>query len=254
MSDIESLEQYFDILLSQENENDEDHPLADESERFLLFDDVRVKFSHVSGHMGKMSPLVKQGYSQYLQTIHQLQLSFHSLSGIEDEELDHYLRTLAVERLVYKSEQVGQRKTSEMLGYMAEGLMLLFFDEGEELSQLTRETMEGLSQFEQGSQLPEAQEQQLQQIIMLTLGEYESIEDALSSAKQGIMAKDKKMMKILRSVKIGMGKGLVQTAIARTHRDQEASRLGAGQGQSITSEASRVEPGNIFSDMSKMSR
>lgn len=252
MADIESLEKYFDTLLSQEDESSLDHPLAEDSARFERFDGVRRDFSTVSGYMGKMSPLVQLGYNQYLSTVNQLQLSFHSLSSIDNEELDHYLRTMAVEKMVYRTQNAG-KKTSEMLGYMAEGLMMLFFDEGEELSKLAQETMSGLQHLESGV-LSEEQEQQLQQIIIQALGTYENIEEALSAAKQGIMSKDKKMMKILRSVKIGMGKGLVQTAIAKTQRDKEESPMGAGHGESITSQASNIMPGGVFTGMSSMGR
>lgn len=216
MVDITSLEQYFDIILEGKFGYDQNHPLGDDEKRFEFYKQITRGFRRIGGNLGEVIEALKKTYPDYIDMVEQLATSFKELASISDEDLDYYLRTLAVDRLVYKREKMSDI-TDEMLGYMVEGLMELFVEEGEELVKETKKRLLIIKNTKRKSRFwKKKYEDELKERVTDTLEEYEVVEECLKEAKNGVIAKDKKMIRILRDIKAGLKQSLIHEAISKT--------------------------------------
>jgi len=213
MPDIEELEQYFDALLKKDEKAVSSHPLHDDATRFALYEEIKKLFSKVSVNMDCMAEVVAKLYPSYVEILHGLAVSLGAMSHIENEAMDGYLRTLAVDRLVYNSEGLRSKETTqEQIGYLVQGLMVLFFEEGEEVV-VTLDSVLAELKDKKAKLFKKKQDEQVREYLADTMEVYEEIEHDLQFAKQGVMSRDKKMVEVLRQLKLKMGGCIVEAAI-----------------------------------------
>lgn len=211
MTDKASLEKYFSVLI-HEKEEFIDSPYRDKTKRYGLFDSIRGDFNKIGDNMGLMVPNLQQAYATFVPLTQNIGKCFHNMAHLSNDELDYYIRTLAVERLIYKLSSAGNL-TPEMLKYLIEGLMALLFEDGDEIMKIARKTLVSLKQDQDKKGIKKKEEEQLRGQVVETLEVYEGVEQELAMAKQGIIAQDKKMLEVLRQLKIGMGKSIITQAI-----------------------------------------
>jgi len=235
MPDIDSLEKYFDILLSNSSDAGADHNFADDTKRFALYKIITSDFGKIGGNLNNIGNNLEKTYPDYIDIVKDLAKSFSDLAQINDQDLDYYIRTLAIERLIYKKSQSGEL-TEEMLGYLIEGLMQLFIEDGEELLQSTKKTLLLIKNKKRKSIFfKKKYEDELREYIADTLDIYEGIEGNLRNAKAGIVAKDQKMIKILREIRAGMKNHVMheamQLANIKAEENKNIKKILSGRGK-----------------------
>jgi hypothetical protein len=228
VSDIEELEKYFDVLLENAQGAPSETPLVKDEERFALYQEVKGLFSKVSVNMDCMSELVAKLYPPYVEILHELAINFGEMAHIENEDMDSYLRTLAVDRLVYNAQGLLGKNTQEQLGYLVQGLMVLFFEEGEGVLQTLSDILDELKDKKTGF-FKKKQDAQVQDYILHTMELYEEIESDLTMAKQGIIARDKKMIEVLKQLKLRLGGCVIKAAVQQMKTDNKAPLQGKRQ-------------------------
>lgn len=214
MPDIESLEQYFDILLHKDGQYSAEHPLADDAARCRIYDEVKNDFSIIGDNLHNINPYLKMAYPEYADVVNELAGGFKSLANTSYEDLDFCVRAIAVERLIFKKDNAGDM-TPQMLGYLVEALLSFFYEEGEEVLRVIKEALKNLKETKQNSLFKHKKDEELKTAIIETLTLYEEIEEDLTQAKYGLIAKDKKMMQVLRGLRMDMGRNLVQMALEK---------------------------------------
>jgi len=184
MTDIELLEHYFDLLLHRDKEYDIKHPMSDDKLRFELFDITKNHINSLAENLHDIDGDLTNTFPDYKPIIQKLEHSFRELTTISNEDFDYYLRSLAVDRLIFKAKNAGSL-TPEMLSYLIEGLMAMFFGPEEDIIQLTKDTLKTLRGQKTGKLFKRPKEKSLQSHIIEALHTYEIIEEELKKAKQG---------------------------------------------------------------------
>lgn len=212
MSQSQALQKYFDILLSQKLGTDSKHPLADEKKRHKLYQEIRKYFSKIDRNLVAIHQHIKDSKSDYSNILANVKSNISNMAGLSDEEYDFYIRTLAVERLVYTASNASGN-VADMLNYLLEGLMTLLFEEGEEILQVLKQTLKTIKKNQPKSLFNRKKTAALKELITETLEQFEQIEDDLKASKQGLMAQDKKMLLTLQQLRATMGKEIIEMAM-----------------------------------------
>lgn len=222
MTNIKELEHYFDLVLEDKKIYPIEHPLLDDGARGLAYKKIRHDFGKMGMHLHQIGNhlIINDCFKDVLKIIRELIPNFEQLSSINDENLEYYLRSLAAERLNYTLAGAGSL-TPHMLGYLVEGLMKLFFDDGDEVVKLTNALIGQLRTSK--DTLEEAQEEVLHQDVTTAIVLYETLEEDLKQAKSGVVAKDRKMISTLRKLHFDLGKNIVKSQMARDE-DKRHSR------------------------------
>jgi hypothetical protein len=214
MVKIQELEKYFDILTHDNSAYSSNHPLANDDKRFALYNELKEKMFNLVAGLGKVSASLDNSYANYISLLKQLGYSFGQLSNMDNSDLDYCIRTVTVDGMV-KKKDYGNKITSgdEALFCLIEELMGLFFEDGEEVVKVTKEAMEELKHKKT---LKKNEDEERKNNIIFMLQMYGEVELDLIDAKAGIIAKDKKMIEVLRQLKVGLGKELINVAIQKS--------------------------------------
>jgi hypothetical protein len=189
------------------------HPFADDARRFFLFKRVRGDFHKMYMQMDTLAHLLRSSCPEYVGLMQTLKKHFEVLSRISDEDFDYYLRALAVERCIHiKSSQ--EEDIPEMLNKLLHGMMQLFMSDAEALKTLVDDALKTLHEKHRKRQFFESKQNKiLRQSVEEAKHIYEQIEHDLTLAREGIVAKDKRMLELLQSLRIGISDTLLQAAV-----------------------------------------
>lgn len=220
MNDIQPLEKYFDELTQDGLKYSEDHPLAQMNARFALYKTLRLYFDKMSVHLAMSGRFFYGKYGRYQAMLNQFSRSFSILAKMQDDQLDFYVRMVTVEQLTINKNAIKDNNgyISQMLGYLTEGLLAVLFDKKDSIRVTAREVIQAFAQplFLAFLPLPMIQiweDKKLRDWLKQALIYYENIERELINARNGIIARDKKMLMTLRNLKIGLGKVMLQAAL-----------------------------------------
>lgn len=213
MVNLTSLKEYFSILLNADNAISSEHPFAEDERRFFLFNRIRGDFHEMHIQMDALSGFLPSTYPDYVHMVTTLRDHFDVLSRISNEDFDYYLRTLAVEKLLFTQEKAGAA-VPEMLEHLLQGVMQLFIGDGDDMKVLVCEALKNLREKQKKKSLFESKNSKcLRDTIEKAFSVYEQIEHDLCLAKEGIVAKDKRMLELLQKLRIGLGDALVKAAV-----------------------------------------
>lgn len=215
MSDIESLEKYFDALLRSDNVHNSEHYYADDASRFALYDKIRSSFNKIGRNLETIKEVMSSLFPNQVATAKHLSSSFFKLSSLNNEDFDYYIRAVAVEAITSRPNQSGE--TSTLLSDLIESLMSLFFNDSDEIMSITKYTLEDLREVNANKNIDE---EKLDNYIKVTLGIYEEVQKGCKDAKDGLIAKDKKMLEVLRQLRMGLGQNVVKSATKSNELDE----------------------------------
>jgi hypothetical protein len=216
MAKIQELERYFDILIQDNSGYSSSHPLAADEKRFALYKELKEKMGRLIGGLNSVSAGLDGDYKSYVALIKQLAYSFGQLAGMENSDLDYCIRTVTIDDLVGKKDYSKKITSGDQALYcIIEEMVGLFFEDGEEVVKVTKEAMEELKN-KKGSIFKKNEDEERKRNAINILEMYGDLELDLMDAKAGIIAKDKKMIEVLRQLKMGLGKSLIDIAITNT--------------------------------------
>lgn len=222
MTDTESLEQYFDALLQQGGAYSDQHPLADMEKRFAMYRLLRKAFKDMSQHLALSGRVVYGKHHSYQALLLQFGQVFSSLAGMQDDQLDFYVRMLTVEEVKAKHAGVhGEHvPAGQILGYFVEGLLAGLFPKKDSIRMTAKSLI--------GHYAPPAflgflpipwiqiwEDKKLKDWLKQAYIYYEMIEHYLLEARGGVIARDKKMLITLRSLKLNIGKTMVKALMGK---------------------------------------
>ncbi len=217
MVSLDSMKKYFGILLNEDETISSEHPFAEDDRRFFLFKRVRGDFHKLQAHMESLSHLLKKSCPEYIKLMTSLKGHFSELSRISDADFDYYLRTLAVEKCIH-SKSHGDADVPDMLNNLMQGMVQLFVSDGDKVHSLVEDALKNLHEkYKKKSFFEPKANKLLREAIKESESIYEQIEHDLLLAKEGIIAKDKRMLELLQKLKIGLGDALLEAAIENTN-------------------------------------
>ncbi len=217
MVSLSAMKEYFGILLEGKNEIPSEHPFAEDDRRFFLFKRVRSDFHKMHLHMDMLAHSLKKSCPDYVQLMETLKEHFEVLSRLSDADFDYYLRTLAIEKCIHTKSQ-GSDDVPDMLNNLLQGMVQLFMADGDKIQSLVEDALKNLHEKHRKRSFFESKSaKNLRDSVQKAADIYEQIEHDLSLAKEGIIAKDKRMLELLQKLKIGLGDTLLQAAIENTN-------------------------------------
>lgn len=217
MVSLSSMKKYFGILLDSDETIPSEHPFADDERRFFLFKRVRSDFNKMHMQMDMLSHLLKKSCPDYVKLMETLKGHFNELSRISDADFDYYLRTLAVEKCIHTKSN-GSSNVPEMLNNLLQGMVQLFMSDGDKVQELVEDALKNLHEKHKKKSFFESKAAKLlRETLAQSSDIYEQIEHDLSLAKEGIIAKDKRMLELLQKLKVGLGDALLQAALENTN-------------------------------------
>ena len=217
MVNLSSMKEYFSILLSGDNKVQSKHPFAEDERRFFLFKRVRNDFHKMHIQMDTLAHLLKSSCPEYEKLMVTLKKHFSELSRLSDADFDYYLRTLAVEKCIHTKTN-GEADVPDMLNNLLQGVVQLFVADGDKVQELIEDALKNLHEKHRKKPFFESRASKLlRESLQESSNIYEQIEHDLSLAKEGIIAKDKRMLELLQKLKIGIGDALIQAAIENTN-------------------------------------
>ena len=223
MTDAQALEQYFNALLHDEGKYQEHHALADAGARFALYRKLRLHCSTMSGHLATSGRVVYGKHKSYQAMLMQFANVFGTLATMQDDQLDFYVRMLTVEQLTLKKPAIAESAApiGQALGCFVEGLLAVLFNTKDAIRMTAKALINHYAPpaFLAFLPLPLIQiweDKKLKDWLQQAYAYYNLIEQELLSARNGVIARDKKMLLTLRSMKLGLGKAMIQAAMGKT--------------------------------------
>lgn len=222
MTDTESLEQYFNALLYQKEGYSDQHPLADIDKRFAMYGLLRQAFKDMSAHLRRSPRVVYGKHQSYQMLLLQFGEVFLTLADMQDDQLDFYVRMLTIEQVTarYPVESEKHSPAGQMLGYFVEGLLAGLFSKKDSIRMTAKSLI--------GHYAPPAflgflpipwiqiwEDKKLKDWLKQAYTFYDRIEHYLLEARGGVIARDKKMLITLRSLKLNMGKTMLKALMAK---------------------------------------
>ena len=219
MTNIQDIEGYFDALLENKDKYNTEHVLADDKQRFEILYKIKSDLKKISNNLRNMSSNVNLFFPAHSKTISVLAQSYNDLAKISDQSFDNYLRTLVVENFTAK-KQGDDLSTEQLFDYMIKGLMQIFFESGDKLADLTKKVLNDLKDIEVKAVqfYQKKQEEELRQSVIDTITTYEQVEHFLRECKNGLIAKDLKMLLDLKNIKFGADRSMLQALLDRLSR------------------------------------
>jgi len=222
-SRLEVLENYFSILSKEDVPVDSAHPLADDTKRYRTYASVREGFSRLAHNLDAIDKQGEDRAAGSPQFLPELAKGLRTLETIPDADFDHYVRTLAVDQLTSKNS-LTENEAPDLLGHLMGGLVAFFFDQKDGVYDIIFQAVEDIKdeQKKAFSFFNKQKKENTASMVTATLSLYEKLEQLLKEAKQGLVAKDKKMLEVLRQLKADVGKSIIEAAMDHT-RHQGAS-------------------------------
>jgi hypothetical protein len=212
MSQITELEKYFDILTADNSLYPAEHPLADDKERFLLYVNLKVHMQNLVAGLDKISTSL-DSYNNYSSLISQLSTSFKQILQMENADVDFCIRSIAVDSVLHNQGDI--KSGGDALASVITKMVGLFFENSDDVTKIATDIIQDLKNNHQSnSNKKEDEELKINSLYILEV--YNEIENILKQAKSGIIAKDKKMIEVLRQMKMGVGKEMLDLAMQKT--------------------------------------
>lgn len=182
MPNIESLEKYLDILFEDKNFN-ENHSLSDDKKRFDLYQEIKVKLNNLSDKLNEI--LLKVSSSK----IKNLSYNFNLSAKYSDDELDNAIKKYAVEEVLIKAED-SNANIKPIIDYIFKDI------NGEDANIIASDNNKIKNEIISFNQ------ENISDKIASIIFYIDNLEIDLVDSKLGVIAKDKKMIKILRSMQV----------------------------------------------------
>ncbi len=197
MIDIKNLENYFNAILEDGDVFPAQHNLLEEDARYEFYITLREKLTKTAASVAAVLPSIDKKKPQYFSILSKFNEVINQIIKLDDAALDVNLRNLAVNEII-------KGKTPLPVGVLTDFVALLAENEATPLfanQYLTK--------------LNDEKDEKIRQLAEHATRMVTAADLALFEAKSGIIAKDKKMLEVLRQFKMEEGKGIAQLAVEK---------------------------------------